>query len=364
MSIDLLYSDVEESLRASTTGLLAARQTTSALSDCYDGDDSVRTIWAPLAQQIGIAGLLVPEELGGAGATAREAGVVAEALGHGVAAVPFLTSAVIATRILVGVGASEQLDAMMDGSATAVLAAPFSSPPGTVPATVNRTDTGLTGAITSVADANRARWLLVPARSPQDGLELHLVEAKLATVRPVVSFDMTRPLADVSLNGVASTLLAVNEQAEHLIGDALLYGAAILSCEQLGVSRWCLDTTLEYVKTRYQFGRAIGSYQAVKHRLADLWVNVIHATAAARYAVDCLARQDDDSEVAGSLAQASCSEVAVHAAEETIQLHGGLGMTWEHPAHLYLKRAKADQIALGTSGWHRAHLAALVDLTP
>jgi len=116
------------------------------------------------------------------------------------------------------------------------------------------------------------------------------------------------------------------------------------------------------VKGRYQFGRPIGSYQALKHRLADLWLEVGTANAAARYAADCLAQGSDDTDVAFSVAQAYCSDVAVKAAEEAIQLHGGIGMTWEHPVHLYLKRAKADQIAMGTPDQHRAHLAELLDL--
>src|SRR6185437_340688 len=112
-----------------------------------------------------------------------------------------------------------------------------------------------------------------------------------------------------------------------------------------------------YVKERRQFGRAVGSYQAIKHRLAELWVEVGSAASAARYAADCYARADDDAAVATAIAQSYCSDVAVHAAEECIQLHGGIGMTWEPPAHLYLKRAKSTQLALGSPSTHRARLA-------
>ena len=139
-------------------------------------------------------------------------------------------------------------------------------------------------------------------------------------------------------------------------------GAALLASEQLGVAQWCFDTTLAYAKQRKQFGRAIGSYQAIKHRLADLWFEVGAATAAARYAADTCARGDEDAAAAAAIAQAYCSGVAVHAAEECVQLHGGIGMTWEYPAHLYLKRAKSDQLALGTAYRHRARLAELVGL--
>jgi alkylation response protein AidB-like acyl-CoA dehydrogenase len=146
------------------------------------------------------------------------------------------------------------------------------------------------------------------------------------------------------------------------VAAALETATALLASEQLGVAQWCFDTTLAYVKQRKQFGRAIGSYQAIKHRLADLWQEVNSSVAAARYAADTCARRDDDATIGAAVAQAYCSGVAVHAAEECIQLHGGIGMTWEYPAHLYLKRAKSDQLAFGTAYRHRARLADLVDL--
>jgi alkylation response protein AidB-like acyl-CoA dehydrogenase len=123
-------------------------------------------------------------------------------------------------------------------------------------------------------------------------------------------------------------------------------------------------TTVDYLKQRRQFGRVVGSYQAIKHRLANLYVAVEEAAATARYAAAALAEGDADVPVAVSTAQAYCSDVAVWVAEESIQLHGGIGMAWEYPLHLYVKRAKADQIALGSPGDHRARLARIVDLPP
>jgi alkylation response protein AidB-like acyl-CoA dehydrogenase len=142
----------------------------------------------------------------------------------------------------------------------------------------------------------------------------------------------------------------------------LAAGAGVLAAEQVGLAQRCLDMTVAYVKERRQFARPVGSFQALKHRLADLWVEVTQARAASRYAAACLATSDRDAKVAVALAQAYCSEVAVHAAQECVQLHGGIGFTWEHPAHLYLKRAKADSIAFGTADSHRAALASLVNL--
>ncbi len=145
-------------------------------------------------------------------------------------------------------------------------------------------------------------------------------------------------------------------------GRPLTVGAAILASEQLGVAQWCLDTTVDYLKTRHQFGRPVGSFQGLKHRLAELWVAVTQARAVARNAAGCVAEGDPDAPIAVAVAQAHCSGVAVRAAEECVQMHGGIGFTWEHPAHLYLKRAKSDAIALGTPDRHRATLARLVDL--
>jgi len=214
-----------------------------------------------------------------------------------------------------------------------------------------------------VVGALEADVLLVPI-STDAGVELHTVAASGAGVgiEPVVSLDMTRQLADIVLVGVHSTQVAGADSGDAAVRHALELGAALLASEQLGVAQWCLDHTVSYLLDRRQFGRPVGGFQAIKHRLADLYVMVESARAAARYAAVTAAADDPDRRVAASLAQAYCSDVAVKAAEECIQLHGGIGMTWEHPAHLYLKRAKADQIAFGTAGAHRLRLGKLVDL--
>jgi alkylation response protein AidB-like acyl-CoA dehydrogenase len=191
---------------------------------------------------------------------------------------------------------------------------------------------------------------------------VYAVPASDARIEPVVSLDMTRQLADVTLEAVAGQELIGGAQGGDAVANALEVGAALLASEQYGVAQWCLTTTIAYLKDRRQFGRVVGGYQALKHRLADLYAAVESAGAAARYAAAATAEGDPDTVVATAVAQSFCSDVAVKAAEEAVQLHGGIGMTWEHPAHLYLKRAKADQIALGTPAAHRARLAELVDL--
>ena len=362
MSIgDLLYSDTEEALRDSVRQLFADRCPPESVARAYDPDpQDFSALWRTLAADLGVAGLLVPEALGGAGASAREAAVVMEEIGRAVAPVPYLSSAVLATVALLRAGDTDTVPALARGELTAALAVPLSTAPGDPVTGVSTGADGLTGSVTSVAGADAADVLVVPVAG-RDGLELHTVAraASGVEVSPLVALDMTRPLADVRFSGVASAPIG---PAEAAVAEALRTAAALLASEQLGVAQWCFDTTLAYVKQRKQFGRAIGSYQAIKHRLADLWFEVGSATAAARYAADTCARGDDDADVAAAIAQACCSGIAVHAAEECVQLHGGIGMTWEYPAHLYLKRAKSDQLALGTAYRHRARLAALVDL--
>jgi alkylation response protein AidB-like acyl-CoA dehydrogenase len=361
--LDLLYTDVEDALRSSVRDLLAAGCTAEAVTVVYDGDRSVvAPLWKSLAGDLGLAGLLVAEDRGGAGASAREAAVVMEEVGRAAAPVPFLTSAVVATVALAAAPEDTLLESLASGERTAALAVSFSrGPDGARPTVTAGRGGGLTGTVTSVAGAIEADVLLVPVAGA-DGVELHAVEAAAASVTPVVSLDMTRQLADVTLDGAPSTVALPAGSAEAALRQALTTGAALLASEQYGIAQWCLDTTVDYLKDRRQFGRVVGGFQAIKHRLADLYVLVEFAHAAARHAAATAAAGDEDRHVAASLAQAYCSDVAVKAAEECIQLHGGIGMTWEHPAHLYLKRAKADQIALGTPGAHRALLARLVDL--
>ena len=363
MSLNLLPTEIENDLRVTVRDLLAARCEASAVTAMYDGDRSVAApLWRALAGEIGVAGLLVPESDGGVGATAREAAVVLEELGRACAPVPFLTSSVIATTALLGSG-SALLGELAAGERTAAVLAPLSTGPDSLlPTVAVDADGRLTGRIRSVAGALEANVLLVLAddAAGPSGLSLYAVEAEHAGVFPVSSLDMSRQLGDVTLDRTPGAL--VRRDGEPAVRQALLVGAALLASEQVGVARWCLEETVAYLKVRKQFGRVVGGFQALKHRLADLYTDVESASAAAQYAAAAVA-EGKDVEVASRVAAAYCSDLAVRAAEEAVQLHGGIGMTWEHPAHLYLKRAKADQIALGAPGAHRARIAELVGLT-
>jgi alkylation response protein AidB-like acyl-CoA dehydrogenase len=364
---NLLYTDVEDALRASVRDLLADRCQTPAVAAVYDGDRAlVAPLWKALAVDLGLAGLLVPESLGGAGASAREVAVALEELGRAVAPVPFHTSGVVATTVLLGAEpaprAEEILSALAAGERTAALLVPLSSAPGSEVGAVAIDSAGrLAGRVTSVAGALEADVLLAPVGTP-DGIAVYEVPAGDARVDPVPSLDMTRQLAHVTLDGLAGELVVPPACGAEAVRRGVEVGAALLASEQLGVAQWCLATTVGYLKERRQFGRVVGGFQALKHRLADLYAAVESAAAAARYAAATLASGDADQDVATAVAQAWCGDVAVRTAEEAIQLLGGIGMTWEHPAHLYLKRAKADQLAFGTSSAHRSRLAELVAL--
>jgi alkylation response protein AidB-like acyl-CoA dehydrogenase len=388
---DLLYSQNEEDLRQAVRDLLTARCPTSTVIERLEtGQPYDLPVWRALAAELGCAGLLVPESLGGAGATYREAATVAEEIGRAVAPVPFLGSAVVATTALLAAVGSDPgeddrklLASVAEGATTVALAVPFetgplstgrSAPPGAgphagLPAAIRVTGQAsagggarLSGTVARLADALPADVLLIPADGVPYGLYLVDAAAAGVTRSPVVSLDGTRRLCDLTLDAVPARLLATGNAAIAALSEALSAGAGMLAAEQLGLAQQCLDMTVSYAKERRQFARQIGSFQAIKHRLADLYVAVTQARAASRYAAACLADGSQDAAVAVAMAKAFCGETAVKAAEECVQLHGGIGFTWEHPAHLYLKRAKSGSLAFGSPDRHRATLAGLVDL--
>ncbi|MGH3303811.1 MAG: acyl-CoA dehydrogenase family protein, partial [Streptosporangiaceae bacterium] len=313
--LDLLYGETETELRAAVRGVLADK---AAWPDVLARTETSQTydtaLWRTLAADIGVAGLLIPEALGGAGASYREAAVVAEELGRAVAPVPFLGSAVVATTALLSVADAELLRQLASGAVTAALAVPFAAAPFAAapfaaapfaaapfaagqrrrPEPRVRLDAPqpgdqpgsyrLTGAVRGVADALPANVLLVPADGVPYGLYVVQVGAGVGK-EPVVSLDQTRQLCDVTLDRVIARQVASGAAAERAVAAALLAGAGVLASEQLGVAERCLEMTLAYVKERKQFARPVGGFQAIKHRLADLWVMVTQARAVARAAL-------------------------------------------------------------------------------
>jgi alkylation response protein AidB-like acyl-CoA dehydrogenase len=379
---DLLYSDTERTLAAALGDLLSSRAGAADVlartekPDTYDQD-----LWRTIAVEIGLAGLLIPEALGGAGASYRELAAAAEQFGATVAPIPYLGSAAVATATLLsaaksGTGAGGAvspaaglLRQLADGEVTAALVVPADTVPGgsfpgaaRVAGKGDGDTTKLRGTIPAVADALLADVLLVPAEGVPNALYLVEVTAPGVHRTPVLSLDMTRQLCDVSLDDATARQVAVGAAAAESVDAGLTAGAAVLAAEQLGLAQRCLDMTVAYVKERRQFARPIGSFQALKHRLADLWTAITLARAASRYAAGCLADGDPDAPVAVAVAKSVCGDAAIRAAEECVQMHGGIGFTWEHPAHLYLKRAKASAVLYGTPAAHRNALATLVNL--
>ncbi|GAA2382583.1 acyl-CoA dehydrogenase [Catellatospora methionotrophica] len=368
MTLDLRYTEEQEALRDSVRAMLTdhagwARVLQVAASPEPDDAD----LWRLLSVDTGLAALAVPEHLGGAGASLAETAVVLEELGRAVAPVPYLGTTV-AAQLLLHLGEDELLRDLAGGAIIAPAmpcdvgpAGPGARLPDVEVSTAADGSPLLNGTVCGVADASRARVLVMPA-----GGALFAVDADAAGLRrtPVVSLDETRPLCDLAMWNAPARLLAAGERAASALDAALVAGAALLASEQLGLAQWCLDTTVAHLRTRYQFGRPVGSFQALKHRLADLWVELVQARAVARHAVAAVAAGDPDARLAAALAQAHCGPLAVRAAEECVQMHGGIGFTWEHPAHLYLKRAKSAAIAYGTAAHHRTALATLADLAP
>jgi len=358
--LDLLPTEDEEHLRATVAKLLEARCPVDRVQAAYAGDTSLGVeLWKALVEEIDVAGLLVPEDHGGAGGSARDAAVVLRELGRALAPVPFLTSSVVATRAALAAADPDLLSSLAAGT-VAALAVPQTASASSWGTSIIDSD-GLRGRLAVVAGALEATLLLVPVRvGERTALRVVEADAPGVTLTPVVSFDMTRQVADIELDGAASR--KITDDGARAVSDALALGAALVCSEQVGVAERCLADTVAYVSQRRQFGRLLGSFQALKHRLAEVAIRVDSAGAAAAYATAAAATDDPDAATATAVARIHCAQAAVLAAEEAVQLHGGIGMTWEHPTHLYLKRAKAGELTFGTPSSHRADLARLVDL--
>lgn len=334
--------------------------------------------WAPLAGQIGVAGLAVPEEYGGAGCGAVEVHAVMAELGAALSPVPYLGSAVLATGALLASADREAcarlLPPLADGTCVAALAwaENGSWDPATLGAEATPAPSGggwrLDGTKEYVLDGATADVLLVAARTAQ-GVSLFEVEAPHAAARrePSVPMDQTRALARVVLDGAGARLVGTPGDGERVLRHVLDLACTALAAEQVGAAQRCLDLTVGYALERVQFGRPIGSFQAVKHRLADAYVQVESARSAALGAAFTAARHPAGSgELTrhAAVARSACSEAFSSVAAEMIQLHGGIGITWEHDAHRFFKRAHGSAQLFGSPAWHRTRLAAGLGLVP
>jgi alkylation response protein AidB-like acyl-CoA dehydrogenase len=321
-------------------------------------------VWARLGAELGVLGLSVPEEDGGVGGTLVDQAVAVEELGASLACGPVFGTVFLAIPALVAASAGQARDALIaelvEGRRTAAFAVPDRAGAlGEVSVTAD--GDSLTGTVERVVDAGAADDLLVAARNA-DGLALYAVDASATGVQrtPLVTLDLTRPQATVQLSSAPGRLIAGSDEAERVIEHALQVGSALLAVEQVGAAQHLLDLSVDYAKSRLQFGRQIGSFQAIKHKLADLLVDLEHARSAAYHSVWAIADGSDDPALSASIAQATCSAALSRIAADTIQVHGGIGFTWEHQAHLYFKRAATDAALLGSAEQHRGRVAELV----
>ncbi len=321
-------------------------------------------VWTRLGSELGVLGLSVPEADGGVGGTLVDQAVAVEELGASLACGPVFGTVFLAIPALVAASAGQVRDELLaelvEGRRTAAfVVADRAGALGEVSVTAD--NDALSGTVERVVDAGAADDLLVAARSA-DGVALYAVDAAGPGVerRPLVTLDLTRPQATVLLSGAPGRLVAGAGEAERVIEHALQVGSALLAAEQVGAGQHLLDLSVDYAKSRLQFGRPIGSFQAVKHRLADLLVDLEHARSTAYHAVWALTDGSDDPALAVSIAQATCSAAFSRIATDTIQVHGGIGFTWEHQAHLYFKRATTDAALLGSAEQHRSRVAELV----
>lgn len=313
--------------------------------------------WHRLTGELGVTGLMVDAEFGGAGLSARELGAVFDEAGRSLGGTPMFAVAGLAIPLLLQAGDAQAharwLPRLCDGSLLAtVIYADADGRWGPTQVDIRADGDRLCGTGGYVIDAADTDLIFTPARTPE-GPAVFAVERRSPGVQitPLVTLDQTRKQARVTLDD--ATAVRINGAVvSEPIDRAYATSAALLACELAGVAARCLDMTAEYARERVQFGRPIGSFQAIKQKLAELLIQVESARSAASAAVNAVATESADLWWTASLAKAYCSEAAMHAAEETIQIHGGIGFTWEHDAHLYFKRARTGQELLGTVAEH------------
>ena len=364
---EFTFTDEQAQLRSAVRKFCTENFDEQAVRGLMESDPPFDAkVWHRLGSELGVLGLSVPEADGGAGGSLVDQAVAVEELGASLACGPVFGTVFLAIPALVAASAGtvrdELLAELVEGRRTAAFAVADRAgafDPSAV--TVTATGDSLSGTVVRVVDAGAADDLLVAAGGP-DGVGLYAVDATGPDVTrtPLVTIDLTRPQANVRFADAPARIVAGPDEAERVISHAMQVGSALLAAEQVGAAQHLLDLAVDYAKSRLQFGRPIGSFQAVKHRLADMLVDLEHARSTAYHAVWALTDGSDDPALAASIAQATCSAAFSRIARDTIQVLGGIGFTWEHQAHLYFKRATADAALLGTAEVHRARVASLV----
>lgn len=347
-------------IREAIRGVLAKYSTIEQVRASADSDPGYSVeLWKRLVDDMSVTAMAVPEELGGLGYGMVELGIIVEECGRALAVEPVYQHAAVGVRAMMEAGNSDLLEEILGGTTVAAVSA-LSAESDDVDA--DRTDDGwvLSGQVRFVVGGGAADLVVVSARFP-DGIALFGVSANNFSAlhdRRVV--DSTRRQADISFDRAPATLLVSVDGAGEAIARIQDVATLALACENTGIADALLQMTLEHVKTRHQFGRPIGSFQAIKHRLADMLVELERARSAARYAAAVHDEDPEEARLAIAVAGAVCSDAAVHAAHEAVQLHGGVGFTWEHSAHSYFRRVLGNEALQGDSRAHRARIADLL----
>ncbi|WP_327107448.1 acyl-CoA dehydrogenase family protein [Nonomuraea glycinis] len=358
------HEDFRDSVRSFVERVSTESQV-RRLMDTDDGYDPV--VWRQMAEQLGLQGLAIPERFGGSGASFLELGVVLEEMGRALLCSPFFSTVVLAANALLLSGDEKAQDDFLpgiaDGGTIATVAVTESSGSWLTSDLAMRAVAGdggwtLSGAKSFVVDGHVADLLLVFARS-DTGISLFAVSADAPglTRTPLPTMDQTRKQAVLDFDGTPARLIGAEGAAGPVLEHLLDLAAVGLAAEQIGGAQRCLEMSVEYAKVRTQFGRLIGSFQAIKHKCADLLMAVESARSAAHVGLYAAASDLPELPAIASLAKAYCSEAYTLVAGENIHIHGGIGFTWEHPAHLYFKRATSSALLFGGADQHRARYA-------
>jgi alkylation response protein AidB-like acyl-CoA dehydrogenase len=372
-AMNFAFSEEQEELRKSVRRFLESKSPETEvrrLMETTEGYD--QAVWNQMGQELGLQGLAIPEEYGGSGYSYVELIIVLEEMGRALLAAPYFSTVALAANAILQSGddaaKKELLPGIAAGDTIATLA--ITEDNGRwdldgiqLQATGSGDSYTLDGHKMFVLDGHTANLIIVAARTG-NGVSLFAVEgdAQGLTRTPLATMDQTRKQARLEFSGTPARLIGTDGGADQAITKTLDLAAVALAAEQVGGAQKCLEMSVEYAKVRVQFGRPIGSFQAIKHKCADMLLEVESAKSAAYYAGWAAADDSEELPTVACLAKAYCSEAYFHAAAENIQIHGGIGFTWEHPAHLYFKRAKSSELFLGDPAYHRELLAQRIGL--
>ena len=372
-AMNFAFSEEQEELRKTVRSFLDAKSPETAVRELMETAEGYDTaVWNQMGAEMGLQGLIIPEEFGGSGYSYVELGVVLEEMGRSLLCAPFFSTVALAANALLHSGDEAAKKAYLPGIASGetIATLAFTEPSGkwdeagiTMPATGSGSDFTLTGTKSFVLDGHTASLIIVAARTGK-GVSLFAVDGGAAglTRTALSTMDQTRKQAKLEFANTPAKLIGTEGEGWTVLNRVLDLAAVALAAEQVGGAQKVLDMAVEYAKVRVQFGRPIGSFQAIKHKCADMLLEVESAKSAAYYAMWCAAELNDELPSVASLAKAYCSEAYFHATAENIQIHGGIGFTWEHPAHLYFKRAKSSELLFGDPTYHRELLAQRIGL--